>query len=142
MGKRDALEYLYGFVGTPVAAWLATLLWEDLDRASTDHPVVARRIDCHLGSLNSKALELASDLAGTRGFEVDASLAGPVGRVCVAEGSECLMSLNADGDVCRVQRVPSALQRREHVRIALAVRALQVRAEVLIERRRRDGIEQ
>ena len=49
------------------------LLREDLDRASTDHPVVARRIDCHLGSLNSKALELASDLAGTRGFEVDAS---------------------------------------------------------------------
>src|SRR5439155_11682409 len=49
------------------------LLREDLDRASTDPSVVARGIDCHLGSLNSKALELASDLAGTRGFEVDAS---------------------------------------------------------------------
>ena len=42
----------------------------DLDRVSTEHPVVARRIDCHMGSLNSRALEAASDLAGTRGFEV------------------------------------------------------------------------
>jgi len=47
------------------------LLREDLDRASTDHPVVARRIDCHMGSLNSRALELARDLAAVRGFETD-----------------------------------------------------------------------
>lgn len=46
---------------------------EDLDRVSADHPVVARRIDCHMGSLNSRALALAQDLAGTRGFDVDAS---------------------------------------------------------------------
>src|SRR5207244_13266354 len=71
---------------TPLGDWVVGIDWdeakwpegrfllrEDLDRASTDHPVVARRIDCHLGSLNSKALELASDLAGTRAFEVDAS---------------------------------------------------------------------
>lgn len=49
------------------------LMREDLDGVSTDHPVVARRIDCHIGSLNSKALELAADLVGRRGFEVDAS---------------------------------------------------------------------
>src|SRR3990170_356618 len=46
---------------------------DDLDRVSIDHPVVARRIDCHIGSLNSKALERAADLVGLRGFEVDAS---------------------------------------------------------------------
>ncbi len=44
---------------------------EDLDRVSTDHPVVARRIDCHMGSVNSRALERAEDLRGLRGFEVD-----------------------------------------------------------------------
>src|SRR3989440_3700491 len=46
---------------------------EDLDRVSTEHPVVARRIDCHLGSVNSRALESARDLVGLRGFEVDGS---------------------------------------------------------------------
>jgi predicted amidohydrolase YtcJ len=46
---------------------------EDLDRVSTDHPVVARRIDCHIGSVNSRALELARDLVTLRGFEVDGS---------------------------------------------------------------------
>ena len=49
------------------------LMRVDLDRASTNHPVVARRIDCHIGSLNSRALEAATDLVGLRGFEVDAS---------------------------------------------------------------------
>ncbi len=48
-------------------------LREDLDRASTAHPVVARRVDCHMGCLNSAALEKASDLVALRGFEVDAS---------------------------------------------------------------------
>lgn len=69
---------------TPPGGWVIGMDWdeakwperrfptrEDLDRASTEHPVVARRIDCHIGSLNSRALELASDLAGLRGFEVD-----------------------------------------------------------------------
>lgn len=43
----------------------------DLDRASTRHPVVARRIDCHMASANSQALERAQDLVSFRGFEVD-----------------------------------------------------------------------
>src|SRR5881398_1821261 len=46
---------------------------EDLDRVSKDRAVVARRIDCHMGSLNSGALEAARDLVGLRGFEVDRS---------------------------------------------------------------------
>src|SRR5207244_3465947 len=71
---------------TPWGGWVVGIDWdeakwperrfltrEDLDRASTEHAVVARRIDCHIGSLNSQALERASDLVGTRGFEVDAS---------------------------------------------------------------------
>src|SRR2546422_2357776 len=71
---------------TPRGGWVVGIDWdevkwperrfltrEDLDRASTDHAVVARRIDCHIGSLNSRALERAADLAGVRGFEVDAS---------------------------------------------------------------------
>jgi predicted amidohydrolase YtcJ len=44
---------------------------EDLDRASTRHPVVARRIDCHMASVNSRTLERAQDLVSLRGFEVD-----------------------------------------------------------------------
>src|SRR5436309_6204959 len=84
---EDALARLRkDAANTPAGEWVVGIDWDeakwtdrryptrvDLDRVSTDHPVVARRIDCHLGSLNSKALELASDLAGTRGFEVDAS---------------------------------------------------------------------
>ena len=71
---------------TPPREWVIGIDWdeakwqerryptrEDLDRVSTEHPVVARRIDCHIGSLNSRALELARDLVGLRGFEVDAS---------------------------------------------------------------------
>jgi predicted amidohydrolase YtcJ len=44
---------------------------EDLDRVSVDHPVVARRIDCHMGCLNTRALDLAKDLASVRGYDVD-----------------------------------------------------------------------
>src|SRR2546425_2278415 len=71
---------------TPPGGWIVGIDWdeskwperrfltrEDLDRVSTDHFVVARRIDCHIGSLNSKALELAADLIGERGFDVDGS---------------------------------------------------------------------
>lgn len=46
---------------------------DDLDRVSTDHLVVARRIDCHLGAANSRALERAWDLEDTRGFDRDGS---------------------------------------------------------------------
>ncbi len=49
------------------------LVREDLDRVATDRPVVARRIDCHMASVNSRALALAEDLRATRGFDVDAS---------------------------------------------------------------------
>src|SRR5438128_126176 len=71
---------------TPRGGWILGIDWdeakwperrfltrEDLDHVSTDHFVVARRIDCHIGSLNSKALELAADLVGARGFDVDGS---------------------------------------------------------------------
>src|SRR2546425_6107580 len=70
----------------PRGGWLVGIDWdeakwperrfltrEDLDRVSTDHFLVARRIDCHIGSLNSKALELAADLGGERGFDLDGS---------------------------------------------------------------------
>ncbi len=69
---------------TPPGDWVIGVDWDeakwperrypardDLDRASAAHPVVARRIDCHMGSLNSLALERAADLTGERGFEVD-----------------------------------------------------------------------
>src|SRR5438094_9990859 len=46
---------------------------DDLDRASRDRAVVARRIDCHMGSLNSVALAAARDLVGLPGFEEDRS---------------------------------------------------------------------
>lgn len=70
----------------PAGAWVVGVGWDeakwperryltrdDLDRASADRPVVARRIDAHMGSLNSRALALAEDLRATRGFEADAS---------------------------------------------------------------------
>ena len=46
---------------------------EDLDLVSTDHAVVARRIDGHMASVNSAALARAAGLTGTRGFEIGAS---------------------------------------------------------------------
>src|SRR5437867_9240359 len=71
---------------TPPGGWIVGIDWDeakwperrfltrdDLDRVSTEHAVVARRIDCHMGSLNSTALERAADLVGVRGFDVDAS---------------------------------------------------------------------
>src|SRR5437016_2257127 len=73
-------------VRTPTGEWVVGIDWDeakwtdrryptraDLDRVSTDHPVVARRIDCHMGSVNSLALERARDLVGLRGFDVDGS---------------------------------------------------------------------
>src|SRR5437773_10894090 len=47
------------------------LLREDLDRAPTSHPVAARPMARALGSVNSKPLELASALAGTRRIQFD-----------------------------------------------------------------------
>ncbi|HYY47683.1 MAG TPA: amidohydrolase family protein, partial [Thermoplasmata archaeon] len=82
---EGALEALRGAAGrTPPGEWVIGIDWdetkwperryptrEDLDRVSTRHPVVARRIDCHMGSANSLTLERARDLVGLRGFEVD-----------------------------------------------------------------------
>src|SRR5947209_8739296 len=71
---------------TPPGEWVVGIDWdeakwterryptrEDLNRVSKDRAVVARRIDCHVGSVNSLALERARDLVGLRGFDVDGS---------------------------------------------------------------------
>ncbi len=71
---------------TPPGAWVLGTGWdeakwperryltrEDLDRVSTQHPVVARRIDGHMASVNSAALGRAENLRGLRGFETDAA---------------------------------------------------------------------
>src|SRR5207247_302776 len=84
---EDALARLRkAAANTPAGEWVVGIDWDeakwtdrryptrvDLDRVSTDHPVVARRIDCHMGSVNSLALERARDLVGLRGFDVDGS---------------------------------------------------------------------
>ena len=84
---EDALSRLRKAAArTPPGDWVVGVDWdeakwterrfptrEDLDRVSREHPVVARRIDCHIGSVNSRALELATDLVNLRGFEVDGS---------------------------------------------------------------------
>jgi len=84
---EDALARLRkDATNTPAGEWVVGIDWDeakwtdrryptrvDLDRVSTDHPVVARRIDCHMGSVNSLALERARDLVGLRGFDVDGS---------------------------------------------------------------------
>jgi len=70
---------------TPSGDWVIGIDWDeakwperrypnrdDLDRVSTEHPVVARRIDCHMAAVNTRALERTANLAGLRGFEVDA----------------------------------------------------------------------
>src|SRR5947199_10458208 len=84
---EDALARLRkDAANTPAGEWVVGIDWDeakwtdrryptrvDLDRVSTDHPVVARRIECHMGSVNSLALERARDLVGLRGFDVDGS---------------------------------------------------------------------
>ncbi len=84
---EEAVDRLRGSAAkTGAGAWVVGIDWDeakwperrylnrdDLDRASRDHPVVAVRIDCHVGSLNTRALEAAADLVSTRGFEVDPS---------------------------------------------------------------------
>lgn len=89
-GTRDlahAIERLRTVASrTPPGEWVIGIDWDeakwpdrrfpnrdDLDHVSTDHPVVARRIDCHVGVVNSLALERAQDLVSVRGFEVDAA---------------------------------------------------------------------
>jgi predicted amidohydrolase YtcJ len=85
----DALERLRGAAAaTAPGGWVLGGGWdeakwperryptrEDLDRVSAVHPVVARRIDCHMASVNTAALSRAADLRTVRGFETD-----PAGR--------------------------------------------------------------
>ena len=71
---------------TPPGEWVVGVDWDetkwplrryllrgDLDQVSTDHPVVAVRMDGHMGCANSKALEMAADLLGMGGVEKDAA---------------------------------------------------------------------
>ena len=71
---------------TPPGDWVVGVDWDeakwperryflrgDLDRVSTDHPVVAVRMDGHMGCANSMALERAADLMGMDGVEKDAA---------------------------------------------------------------------
>ena len=72
-GKR-AGEWVVG-TGWDEAKWPERryLTRDDLDRVATDRAVVARRIDGHMGSVNSAALATAQSVVATRGFDVDAS---------------------------------------------------------------------
>jgi hypothetical protein len=71
---------------TPPGGWVVGVDWDeakwperryflrtDLDQVSTDHPVVAVRMDGHMGCANSKALERAADLLDMDGVEKDAA---------------------------------------------------------------------
>ena len=82
---EDALARLRSAASrTPPGAWVVGTGWdeakwperrfltrEDLDRVSVERPVAARRIDAHMGSVNSLALAQAGDLAGLRGYDRD-----------------------------------------------------------------------
>jgi predicted amidohydrolase YtcJ len=71
---------------TPPGGWVVGVDWDeakwperryflrgDLDQVSTVHPVVAVRMDGHMGCANTKALELATDLTAMDGVEKDAA---------------------------------------------------------------------
>ncbi len=121
----DAVERLRRVAAaTPRGGWVIGIDWdeskwpegrflarEDLDRASTDHRVVARRVDCHMGSLNSRSLEAASDLAGTRGFEVDAS-GRPTG--VLKEDAFAEFHARFEGDESAIERGLPAMARMAH----------------------------
>jgi predicted amidohydrolase YtcJ len=109
---------------TPRGGWVVGIDWdeakwperrfltrEDLDRVSTDHAVVARRIDCHIGSLNSVALERAANLVGVRGFDVDAS-GRPTGILTEDAFAEFHLRFEA-GEVAIEQGLP-AMARMAH----------------------------
>ena len=84
-GLAEAVDRLKAAAAArPSGAWVLGTGWdeakwperryptrEDLDRASSDHPVVARRVDSHLASVNSAALGRAEHLIELRGFETD-----------------------------------------------------------------------
>jgi len=121
----DAIERLRrAATTTPRDGWVIGIDWdeskwperrfltrEDLDRASTDHRVVARRVDCHMGSLNSRSLEAASDLAAERGFEVDAS-GRPTG--VLKEDAFAAFHERFEADESAIERGLAAMARMAH----------------------------
>ena len=73
-GAAGSGEWILG-TGWDEAKWpeRRPLSREDLDRVSRTRPVLARRIDGHLASVNTRALELGGDLTPIRGFGTDAT---------------------------------------------------------------------
>ncbi len=86
-------------------------LREDLDRVSTAVPVVARRVDCHMIAVNSKALERATDLVSVRGYEVDRS-GRPTG-ILKEDAFEALHGMFGPSEK-RVEAGLAAVARRAH----------------------------
>ncbi|HEX9341603.1 MAG TPA: amidohydrolase [Thermoplasmata archaeon] len=121
----DAVDRLRrAAAATPRGGWVIGIDWdeskwperrylarEDLDRASTDHRVVARRVDCHMGSLNSRSLEAAADLAGTRGFEVDGS-GRPTG--ILTEDAFAAFHARFEADEAAIERGLPSMARMAH----------------------------
>ncbi len=124
-GLDDALDRLRKSAArTAPGSWVLGTGWDeakwpegryptrdDLDRVSLDHPVVARRIDGHMASVNSAALALAPDLHGLRGFEAD-----PAGRPTgiLKEDALAAFAKRYEPDVNRVESGLSAMARRAH----------------------------
>src|SRR5437016_6558411 len=132
---EDALARLRkAATNTPAGEWVVGIDWDeakwtdrryptrvDLDRVSTDHPVVARRIDCHMGSVNSLALERARDLVGLRGFDVDGS-GRPTGILKEDAFSE-LHDRFASGPAVIERNLPRIAQRSEERRVGKECRS-------------------
>ncbi len=122
---EDALARLRKAAASrPRGGWVVGIDWDeakwperrfldrdDLDRVSTDHAVVARRIDCHVGSLNSTALERAADLVGVRGFDVDAS-GRPTG--ILTEDAFAEFHLRFEGGEAAIERGLPVMARMAH----------------------------
>ena len=84
---------------------------DDLDRVAMDRPVFAMRRDRHLGSANSRALELAADLARVRGFETDGA-GRPTG--VLREESFTAVRSRAEASEPTVEAGLSGMARRLH----------------------------
>lgn len=112
--------------GSAADAWVVGTGWDeakwperryltrdDLDRVATDHPVVARRIDGHMGSLNSRALVFAEGLTAVRGFDLDPS--GRPSGVLKEDAFAAFLDRFASGDL-RIERGLAAMTRMAHQR--------------------------
>jgi predicted amidohydrolase YtcJ len=108
----------------PAGTWVLATDWDesrwperryltraDLDRATTDRPVFALRIDKHLSVVNSRGLEVATDLRGTPGFETDEN-GRPTGLL--KEEASRVLWLRVDGDSSRDQAHLASAVRRMH----------------------------